>query len=202
MFVTSVPDAARKVKTTMYMTSQFESLAPLPATTALDQVRSLLTTLTRDTELFQDRVLPLLEQSPVREPITVVPLTDTAMPVSVALFAWAPGAATEIHDHSSWGAFGTVIGSLTEERYARLDDGTQLNVAHLRKAWQRVWNRAHGISLLLPYAGGIHRVSNRSTELAISLHCYGPSGAIDGRDYDPMRDYVCDRPHEQPKAAA
>ena len=28
------------------------------------------------------------------------------------------------------------------------------------------------------------------------MHLYGPRlGEIDGRDYDPLRDYVCDRPH-------
>lgn len=34
----------------------------------------------------------------------------------------------------------------------------------------------------------------RSEGTAISLHLYGPRvGEIDGRDYDPSRDYVCDR---------
>jgi hypothetical protein len=31
-------------------------------------------------------------------------------------------------------------------------------------------------------------------ETAISVHLYGPQiGEIDGRDYDPSRDHVCDR---------
>jgi hypothetical protein len=30
--------------------------------------------------------------------------------------------------------------------------------------------------------------------MAISVHLYGPRlGEIDGRDYDPSRDFVCDR---------
>ena len=41
---------------------------------------------------------------------------------------------------------------------------------------------------------GIHRVGNPTGEPAISVHLYGPRlGEIDGRDYDPSRDYVCDR---------
>jgi predicted metal-dependent enzyme (double-stranded beta helix superfamily) len=45
-----------------------------------------------------------------------------------------------------------------------------------------------------PYAGGIHRVTNASSRRAISVHVYGPRmSSLDGRDYDPSRDYVCDR---------
>jgi hypothetical protein len=30
-------------------------------------------------------------------------------------------------------------------------------------------------------------------QAAISLHLYGPrTGSLDGHDYDPMRDFVCD----------
>jgi hypothetical protein len=36
-------------------------------------------------------------------------------------------------------------------------------------------------------------VSNPGHNTVLSLHLYGPPGAIDGRDYDPRRDYVCDR---------
>ena len=40
----------------------------------------------------------------------------------------------------------------------------------------------------------IHRVGNPGEGMAISVHLYGPRlGEIDGRDYDPSRDYVCDR---------
>ena len=72
--------------------------------------------------------------------------------------------------------------------------GTQLNRAHLRGTWRRVLNRADSASTVAPYAGGIHRISNRSSRSAISVHLYGPRvGSLDGRDYDPSHDYVCDR---------
>jgi hypothetical protein len=64
----------------------------------------------------------------------------------------------------------------------------------LRMLWRRVWKREDGISSLLPHEGGIHRVGNPTEEPAISVHIYGPRlGAIDGREYDPSQNYVCDR---------
>jgi hypothetical protein len=81
-----------------------------------------------------------------------------------------------------------------EERYERLDDGTQLEHARLKKAWQLSWSTEDGASSVLPYDEGIHRVGNLGSETAISVHLYGPRiGELDGRDYDPSRDYVCDR---------
>src|SRR5438477_13131851 len=54
--------------------------------------------------------------------------------------------------------------------------------------------RADGASTVRPYAGGIHRIANAGTRPAISVHLYGPRmGLFDGRDYDPSRDFVCDR---------
>jgi hypothetical protein len=47
---------------------------------------------------------------------------------------------------------------------------------------------------VLPYDEGIHRVGNPGAKTAISVHLYGPRlGEVDGRDYEPSRDYVCDR---------
>jgi hypothetical protein len=87
-----------------------------------------------------------------------------------------------------------VVGSVLEERYDRLDDGSQPNHARLKKVWQLWWSREDGASTVLPYEGGIHRVGNPSESPAISMHLYGPPiGEVDGRDYDPCRNSVCDR---------
>jgi hypothetical protein len=86
------------------------------------------------------------------------------------------------------------VGSVLEERYERLDDGSRPDHAHLRKVWQLVWSKGDGASSVLPRDGGIHRVGNPGGSLAISVHLYGPRiGEVDGRDYDISRDYVCDR---------
>jgi hypothetical protein len=82
-------------------------------------------------------------------------------------------------------------------RYERLDDGSVPDHARLKELWRFEWGRKDGISTVLPYEGGIHRISNPSEEPAISVHLYGPRlGEIDGRDYDPSQDYVCDRPDD------
>jgi hypothetical protein len=86
------------------------------------------------------------------------------------------------------------VGSVLEECYDRLDDGSPPNHARLKKVWQLMWSRGDRASTVLPHEGGIHRVGNPSESLAISMHLYGPSlGEVDGRDYDPSRNYVCDR---------
>ena len=119
---------------------------------------------------------------------------DASHGSSLQVFVWSPGSKTRIHDHSCWGAFCCVVGSLREERYERFDDGSKESRARLRKLWKRMWNREEGVSAVLPYDGGIHRVGNAGESVAISIHIYGPRmGEIDGRDYDPSRNYVCDR---------
>jgi hypothetical protein len=76
-----------------------------------------------------------------------------------------------------------------------LDDGSQLDHARLKQAWQLSWSREDGISTVLPYDEGIHRVGNLGGKTAISVHLYGPKeGEFDGCDYDPLSgDYVCNR---------
>jgi predicted metal-dependent enzyme (double-stranded beta helix superfamily) len=115
---------------------------------------------------------------------------------SLQLFLWPPGSRTPIHDHTSWGVYVCLAGQLGEDRYERLDDASQPERARLRHAWRAAWE-PRGQSILLPYEGGIHRVWNSGLTPAVSLHLYGPRlGEIDGRDYDPRRDFICDRPVE------
>jgi predicted metal-dependent enzyme (double-stranded beta helix superfamily) len=103
-----------------------------------------------------------------------------------------------IHDHACWGAFCCVVGTVFEERYQRLDDGSLADHARLKKHWQLPWSLEDGISTVLPGAGGIHRVGNPTEVRAVSVHLYGPRlGEIDGRDYNPLRDYVCDRTEDR-----
>jgi hypothetical protein len=90
------------------------------------------------------------------------------------------------------------VGSILEERYERLDDGSLPDHARLKKLWKLEWRREDGISTVLPGDEGIHRVGNPTEEPAISVHLYGPRlGEIDGRDYDPSENYVCDRPQDR-----
>jgi hypothetical protein len=111
----------------------------------------------------------------------------------LGLFLWRPGTTTAIHDHTSWGVYSCAAGTIQEERYRRLDDGAQPNHARLKRIWSRHWRRGDS-SALMPYEGGIHRVTNPGDTPAWSVHLYGPRlGAYDGRDYDPAHDAVCER---------
>jgi len=144
---------------------------------------------------FLAPLLPLLSQSPrAAEPFIAYSYGSQEASACLQIFVWPAGAATPIHDHTSWGAYHCIFGSLLEERYERLYNGARPNTAHLRKLWRRTWNSKAGTSTLQPYDGGIHRVANPGSQPAISMHMYGPRmGALDGRDYDPSRDFVCDR---------
>ncbi len=116
---------------------------------------------------------------------------------SLQVFVWPPGTATRIHDHASWGAYCCALGTIFEERYERLDDGSLRDHARLKKSWERLWRQGDSASTALPYDGGIHRIGSPGEETAISVHLYGPRmSSIDVRDYDPSRDYVCDRRYD------
>jgi len=167
----------------------------LRAEVALWDAIPLLYDLMNDAAFLASQVLPLVDET--AEDWYVAHRHDFPDgSYSLQIFVWPPGTETKIHDHSSWGGFFCVVGSVLEVRYERLDNGSVPDHARLKELWRFEWGREDGISTVLPYEGGIHRVGNPSEEPAISVHLYGPRlGEIDGRDYDPLRDYVCDRPH-------
>jgi predicted metal-dependent enzyme (double-stranded beta helix superfamily) len=164
---------------------------------ALREGIPVLSCLVRDPDFLNSHVLPLLEEAGMAEDWYVAYRHDPDCSYSLQVFVWPPGSATRIHDHSSWGAFCCVVGSVLEERYERVDDGSLPDHARLKKLWRLRWRREDGVSTVLPYEGGIHRVSNPTEEPAVSVHLYGPRlEGIDGRDYDPSRNHVCDRPED------
>ena len=171
----------------------------LPLEMALQEAVPVLSRLVRDPNFLGSHVLPLLEEAGRAKDWYVANRHDAPdRSYSLQVFVWPPGSATRIHDHSSWGAFCCVVGSVLEERYERADDGSLSDYARLKKLWRLEWRREDGVSTVLPYERGIHRVGNPTEEPAISVHLYGPRfGDIDGRDYDPSQNYVCDRPEDR-----
>jgi predicted metal-dependent enzyme (double-stranded beta helix superfamily) len=162
---------------------------------ALLEAIPVLFRLMRNPGFLDSHILPLLEEAGRAEDWYVAyRRNDPDRACSLQFFVWPPGSATRIHDHSSWGAFCCAAGSVLEERYERADDGSLPDYACLKKLWRLEWRREDGISTVLPYERGIHRVGNPTGEPAISVHLYGPRlGEIDGRDYNPSQAYVCDR---------
>ena len=176
--------------------SELEKLSELPTELALQQAAPFLAHLVKDPTFLEAEILPLLEVARGTEENWYVAHSYTGVDHSYSLqvFVWPPSTETKIHDHSSWGVYCCAVGSVLEERYERLDDGSRPDHAHLRRIWQLVWSREDGASSVQPHDGGIHRVGNPSDSVAVSVHLYGPRiGEVDGRDYDRSRDYVCDR---------
>lgn len=162
---------------------------------SLREAALLLTNLARDSAFLDVHIYPLLEGARGAEDWYVARSYEARDgSCSLQVFVWPRETGTQIHDHTCWGAYRCAVGSVFEERYERLDDGSRLNHARLKKIWSRAWSREDGVSTVLPFDGGIHRVGSFGGEAAISIHLYGPKiGELDGRDYDPLRDYVCDR---------
>ena len=175
--------------------SQLETLAGLPPDLALREAVPFLVRLASNPAFLDAHVLPLLEEAQEAEEWYVAHSCEGQDDsYSLRSFVWPPGTKTKIHDHTCWGVYCCVVGSILEERYERLDDGLQEGHARLRKGRQLVWSMGDGASAVLPHEEGIHRVGNPGNSPAISVHLYGPQmGEVDGRDYDPSRDYVCDR---------
>jgi predicted metal-dependent enzyme (double-stranded beta helix superfamily) len=162
---------------------------------ALPQAAHFLARLVNDPHFLQYEILPLQEEAKASGNWYVARrYDDGGGAYSLQIFLWPPGSRTKVHDHSSWGAYCCAVGSLLEERYERLDDGSVAGHARLEEVWRLVWSSADGASTVQPGEGGIHRVGNPGSEVAISVHLYGPRiGEMDGRDYDPSREHVCDR---------
>jgi predicted metal-dependent enzyme (double-stranded beta helix superfamily) len=162
---------------------------------AFNQSCAFLGQITSDPVFVVTHIVPALSQvASGQEPTIVASYGAREASTCLQVFTWPAGATTAIHDHTSWGAYLCVVGTLMEERYVRLDDGAQPSRACLRKVWQRAWLPDDGASTVGAYEDGIHRISNPGSRPAISLHLYGPRvGVFDGRDYDPQRDFVCDR---------
>jgi len=171
------------------------TLSELPTEQALREALTFLTRLLRQRAFLDEYVLPLLEEAEETDEWYVAHNCEGADgSYSLQVFVWPPQTGTQIHDHSSWGVYCCAVGSVLEERYERLDDGSRLDHARLKKVWQLPWSPEDGASTVLPGNGGIHRVGNPGDSVAISVHLYGPQlWEVDGHDYDPSRNHVCDR---------
>jgi len=175
--------------------NELREIARLPTESALPRAARFLADLVKNSDFAEARILPLLAEAKHRRDWYVAREYDREDDsYSLKVFVWPAGTGTRIHDHSSWGAYACAFGTVLEERYDRLDDGSIEEHARLKKAWQLRWSPEDGASTVLPGDGGIHRVGNPGEGVAVSVHLYGPRfGEMDGRDYDPSRDYVCDR---------
>lgn len=180
---------------------ELRKISDLPTEPALRRAVPFVQDLAEDRAFLEIEVPSLLQEAEGAEHWYVARRYE-GDDYSLQVFVWPAGTGTKVHDHSSWGVYRCVAGSLVERRYARLDDGSRPDHARLEKAWQRRWTPEDGASTVLPGDGGIHSMTNLGDGTAVSVHLYGPrTEQIDGRDYDPSRDYVCDRTEDPTEAS-
>jgi hypothetical protein len=91
---------------------------------------------------------------------------------SVRLAIYEPGEYTIIHDHSSWGVFGTVFGPLEIIKFQRLDDGSVVHHVELAETKRFLLNPTDA-DFTLPLDKGIHRIGNPTDEIILTSSVYG-----------------------------
>jgi len=91
---------------------------------------------------------------------------------SLAVFAvnWLPGRGTPPHDHGTWAVVAGIEGVERNVRYRRVDANDRPGYAELEE--KKVFDADVG-ELICIRSGGIHKVSNETDTLTLSLHTYG-----------------------------
>ncbi len=106
-------------------------------------------------------LLPADEAAALLDPS---PAADVAG-AQVWLLTWLPGQGTPLHDHGgSAGAFAVVRGALTEETVGGTAGAVREVPAELSAGRVRPFGPHH-----------VHRVTNRGTVAAVSVHAYTPA---------------------------
>ncbi|KAG8425436.1 hypothetical protein J3458_002134 [Metarhizium acridum] len=90
---------------------------------------------------------------------------------NLLVLVWSPGKGSPIHDHGNAHCLMKILrGSLTETRYAFPEDGDEQGPMQVisEKTYKE-----NGVTYMADELG-LHRVSNRGSDFAVSLHLYTP----------------------------
>ena len=90
--------------------------------------------------------------------------------LAVLVASWLPGRGTPPHDHGTWAVVAGIEGVEHNVRYRRVDDGSRTGYAELEE--KDAFDAAPG-ELVCMKTGGIHKVTNQTGEMTLSLHTYG-----------------------------
>lgn len=126
-----------------------------PGRVPLPVLRDLTAALSATPEVWR----PVIQHRPDARWYTRLVLSAT---VEVWLIGWYPGQQTEIHDHGgALGALTVAQGCVEEDRYDR--------------SWTISQVRRHATGAAVGFgAAHVHRVANRSPEIATTIHAYSP----------------------------
>ena len=90
--------------------------------------------------------------------------------LAVLAINWLPGKGTPPHDHGTWAVVVGVEGTEHNIGYRRLDDGSKSDYAELEIKHEF---DAAGGELVCMKTGGIHKVTNETDHMTLSVHTYG-----------------------------
>lgn len=94
--------------------------------------------------------------------------TDPKGRFSVLAIEWLPGAMTPIHGHRAWGCVGVAEGTIGCDMFELVNEEThQVRLSDFIEA------EKGAIAAVDPKPCGIHRLYNRGTKRAVTLHVYG-----------------------------
>ncbi|MEQ8200880.1 MAG: cysteine dioxygenase family protein [Syntrophomonadaceae bacterium] len=91
---------------------------------------------------------------------------------SVRAFIWEPDETYPVHDHGAWGLVGACINRVEERKFARVDDGSDVNRAEVKQVSEA--QLAPGqTTFVLPVNDGIHQMAALDDRTAVTVHVYG-----------------------------
>ncbi len=90
--------------------------------------------------------------------------------LTVILVNWLPGRGTPPHDHGTGAVVAGIEGVERNIRYKRTDDGSRSDFAELEA--KQDFNANEG-ELVCMKTDGIHKVTNETERMMLSLHTYG-----------------------------
>ncbi len=102
----------------------------------------------------------------------VILFTNPSRLFSVRFAVYESGEYTIIHDHSSWGVFGTVFGPLEVIQYKRLDDGSVEGHAKLAETQRHILHPTE-TDFTFPLDKGIHSIGNPTHQIILTSSIYG-----------------------------
>jgi predicted metal-dependent enzyme (double-stranded beta helix superfamily) len=95
---------------------------------------------------------------------------ETDHSLAVILVNWLPGRGTPPHDHGTWAVVVGIEGTERNVRYKRLDDRSNPDFAELAVKEDFAANEGEMVCIK---TGGIHKVTNETERMTLSLHTYG-----------------------------
>lgn len=91
---------------------------------------------------------------------------------SVRAFVWEPNVMYPIHDHGAWGIVGAHVNQIRERKFARVDDGLDINLAEVKEIADATLSPGE-ITYVLPVDDGIHQMQALNNQTSVTIHVYG-----------------------------